>query len=199
MLARLGSALRLLGERYLRKYYSHCQFLQQSYKKQTADYLAVLTSYSSVMLLNSLLFPTGGQCTLTYEKADGWLRATWTGYINQEEAVSGALNYLTQVGPFHCLYLLNDSITLQGPWFDSTHWLKTVWLPQAQRLGLRYIAHVIQVDTYNDIMTLNFPLRYVVDSLELQLFHDITAAEEWLRSCQQPPVSAAQAGYPSLT
>jgi hypothetical protein len=150
------------------------------------------------MLLNSLLFPTGGQCTLTYEKTDGWLRATWTGYINQEEAASGALNYLTQVGPFHCLYLLNNNVELQGPWFDSTHWLKTVWLPQAQRLGLRYIAHVIQVDIYNDITTLNFPRCHVVDSLELQLFHDIAAAEEWLRSCQQPPVSSASAGYPSL-
>lgn len=139
------------------------------------------------MLLNSLLFPTGGQCTLTYEKSDGWLRATWTGYIDTEEAMAGALNYLSQVGPFHCLYLLNDNTQLKGPWFDTTRWLEAAWLPQAERLGLRYVAHVVQTDTHNDIMTLQYPRNHIADALELQLFDDVPAAEEWLRNRQQPP------------
>jgi hypothetical protein len=143
------------------------------------------------MLLNSLLFPSGGQCTLTYEKANGWLRATWTGYIETEQAISGALNYLDQVGPFHCLYLLNDNVELKGPWFDTTRWLQTAWLPQAERLGLRYVAHVVQTDTHNDIMTLNYPRNHLVDALELQLFTDVATAEDWLRSRQQPPLSAS--------
>jgi hypothetical protein len=143
------------------------------------------------MLLNSLLFLSGGQCTLTYEKADGWLRATWTGYIETEQAISGALNYLDQVGPFHCLYLLNDNVELKGPWFDTTRWLQTAWLPQAERLGLRYVAHVVQTDTHNDIMTLKYPRNHLVDALELQLFTDVATAEDWLRSRQQPPLSAS--------
>lgn len=154
------------------------------------------------MLLNSLLFPTGGQCTLTYEKADGWLRATWAGYINPEQAMRGARNYLDQVGPFHCLYLLNDNVELKGPWFDSTRWLETAWLPQAQRLGLRYVAHVVQADTRHDIMLLKYPRNHVVDSLELQLFHDVAEAEDWLRRCQQPtrqPAASPYQGYRSLT
>jgi hypothetical protein len=138
------------------------------------------------MLLNSLLFPMGGQCVLTYEKADGWLQATWTGHINPEQALTGARNYLTQVGAFRCLYLLNDNLALKGPWFDSTRWLEAAWLPQAERLGLRYVAHVVQADTQHDIMTLRYPRNHVSDSLELQLFHDVAAAEEWLRKCQHP-------------
>jgi hypothetical protein len=55
------------------------------------------------MLLNSLSFKTGGQCTLTYEKSTGWLRATWAGYINTAEARAGGQNYLDQVGALHCL------------------------------------------------------------------------------------------------
>lgn len=154
------------------------------------------------MLLNSLSFRTGGQCILTYEKSAGWLRATWSGYINTAEAVDGAKNYLAQVGPLHCLYLLNDNVQLQGPWFDSTRWLEAAWLPQAQRLGLRYVAHVVQTDTHNDILTLKYPPHHVVDALELQLFHDVAAAEEWLRSCQHPtgrPAASVQQGYRSLT
>jgi hypothetical protein len=154
------------------------------------------------MLLNSLRFPTGGQCTLTFEKPEGWLRATWTGYIDTDHAISGARNYLAQVGPFRCLYLLNDNVQLEGPWFDSTHWLETAWLPQAQRLGLRYVAHVIQANTHHDILALRYPRNHIVDSLELQLFYDVAAAEEWLRNCQHPPQQStgeAHQGYHSFT
>ena len=100
--------------------------------------------------------------------------------------MQGATNYLEQVGPLHCLYLLNDNVGLQGPWFDSTQWLKSVWLPQAQRLGLRYVAHVVQSDTHADALTLKYPGHSIVDAVELRLFHDVARAEEWLRSCQQP-------------
>jgi hypothetical protein len=154
------------------------------------------------MLLNSLHFPTSGQCTLTYEKADGWLRATWTGYVNPDQAIAGARSYLAHAGPFHCLYLLNDNLGLKGPWFDSTRWLEAAWLPQAERLGLRYVAHVVQADAQQDIMTLRYPRNHISDSLELQLFHDVAEAEEWLRRCQQPPAPSAasvQKGYRSLT
>lgn len=143
------------------------------------------------MLLNCLIFPSGGQCALTYDKAEGWLRAVWTGYIDSEQAKLGATNYLEQVGPLRCLYLLNDNVGLQGPWFDSTQWLKTIWLPQAQRLGLRYVAHVVQSDSNIDILTLQYPGNTIVDAVEIQLFFDVATAEEWLRSCQQPTSSVA--------
>jgi hypothetical protein len=139
------------------------------------------------MLLKSLSFETGGHCTLTYEKCAGWLRATWSGYVNTTDALSGATTYLEQVGPLHCLYLLNDNVGLQGPWFDSTRWLEHVWLPQAQQLGLRYLAHVVQANTHVDILTLRYPRHHISDALELQLFSELVPAEEWLRSCQLPP------------
>lgn len=136
------------------------------------------------MLINSLLFPTGGQCTLSFEQPDNWLRATWTGFINTEEAMSGATNYLQQVEPFHCPFLLNDNEALRGPWFDSIEWLEKAWLPQAQRLGLQYVAHIVQADTSTDILTLKCP-QHVAGTLEMQLFHAVPEAEEWLRGCQQ--------------
>jgi hypothetical protein len=143
------------------------------------------------MLLQSLSFATGGQCIITYEKCAGWLRATWAGYVNPTDALSGAMTYLEQVGPLHCLYLLNDNVALQGPWFDSTSWLEAVWLPQAQLLGLRYVAHVVQADTHADILTRRYPRYHISDVLELRLFDDVATAEEWLHSCQLPNQSGA--------
>ena len=143
------------------------------------------------MLLNSLSFRTGGQCTLSLEQTDGWLRAVWSGYITSDDAMSGAMNYLAQVGPFHTLYLLNDNTSLRGPWFDSIEWLDRVWLPQAVQLGLRYIAHVVQADTHSDILTLTCSVP-ITNVLELQLFDDVASAQEWLRACQRPIIPLAR-------
>ncbi len=142
------------------------------------------------MLVSSLSFKTGGQCKLTFEQHQGWLRATWTGQINTNDAMDGARSYLNRVGPLHCLYLLNDNMALHGPWFDSIEWLERAWLPQAIQLGLRYIAHVVQADTHTDILTLTYPSP-LVGLVELQFFDDVAPAEDWLRSCQQPRPSSA--------
>ncbi|MDF7815084.1 hypothetical protein [Hymenobacter sp. YC55] len=136
------------------------------------------------MLLHTLPDADGSWCTLTFEESDGWLRATWGGYVDPLEARRGAEGYLGAAGPFHCAYLLNDNLALQGPWFDSVEWLEQAWLPHAQQLGLRYIAHVVQGDTRVDILTRTF-LQPVIGALDLQLFHTVTEAEDWLRSCQQ--------------
>lgn len=103
--------------------------------------------------------------------------------MDTAEAVRGAATYLAQAGPFHCPYLLNNNVALHGPWFDSLEWLEQVWLPQAQALGLRYVAHVVQADTRTDVLTQAFP-GSVVGTFELQLFHQVATAEEWLRHCQ---------------
>jgi len=136
------------------------------------------------MLLGSLHDADGSRCTLTYEEQDDWLRATWYGYVDAAEALRGAEQYLAHAGARPCPYLLNDNSRLQGPWFDSVNWLQHVWLPRALHLGLRYVAHVVQADTHADILTLIFPAA-VVNVLELQLFHQVSEAEEWLRECQQ--------------
>jgi hypothetical protein len=46
------------------------------------------------MLLKSLSFANGGQCILTYEKHDGWLRTSWAGYVNPTDAMTSATAYL---------------------------------------------------------------------------------------------------------
>ena len=136
------------------------------------------------MLIHSLLDPVdGSRCVLTFEEADHWLRATWRGYITAGEAQHGASRYLEHVASVRCAYLLNDNTELRGPWFDSVAWLEQAWLPHAVHLGLRYIAHVVQADTQVDILTLTLP-QQVVGQLELQLFYQVSEAEEWLRSCQ---------------
>ena len=51
-------------------------------------------------------------------------------------------------------------------------------------MGLRYIAHVVQADTKADVLTLTFP-EPVAGEVELQLFHTVAEAEDWLRHYRQ--------------
>ena len=134
------------------------------------------------MILSSLPDTDGSRCTLTYE-SEGWLRATWRGFVDMQEALRGADNYLHKLAALRCAYLLNDNVELQGPWFDSVEWLERIWVPQSVDMGLRYVAHVVQADALSDTITTHFQGPQV-GGLELQIFQQVAEAEAWLRHCQ---------------
>lgn len=139
------------------------------------------------MLLNLNVDPRDhSACALTYEEIDQWLRATWRGYVDPAEAMRGAEAYLLHATQVPCSLLLNDNTELRGPWFDSLDWLAEVWVPQAARLGLRYVAHVLQADQNFDILPSHLPASV---PFELQIFQNLDDAQHWLR--QHRPVASA--------
>jgi hypothetical protein len=143
------------------------------------------------MLIHSLADTDGSRCTLDFDEPNGWLRATWRGFIDTEEANRGAEGYLAQLANLRNPYLLNDNTGLHGPWFDSLDWLMRIWAPQAARMGLRYVAHVVQADTKHDTIT-EAPLNPAACLFELQLFDSVAVAEEWLRTCQAKATTQPQ-------
>ena len=56
-------------------------------------------------------------------------------------------------------------------------------MPCAWRLGLRYVARVVQADTRADVLTLSFP-RPLTGGLDWQIFERLAEAEDWLRGYQ---------------
>lgn len=143
------------------------------------------------MIINSLPDTDGSRCTLSSEGPHGWLRATWRGFVDSEEALRGADNYLKHLATIDCAYLLNDNTELRGPWFDSIDWLMRIWVPQAARMGLRYVAHVVQADTRHDTIT-DSPRNPANCVFDLQFFDSVAEAEEWLRSCQASTQQVAE-------
>ncbi|GAA3941577.1 hypothetical protein [Hymenobacter algoricola] len=132
----------------------------------------------------------GSSCELLFDENDNWLRAIWLGYVDPDEAYDGASRFLAAMQQLHCPYLLNDNSQLQGPWFDSVEWLHKVWGPQAQRMGLRCIAHVVQPQ---DLLAQAVGTRqFFGPDLQLQLFDDVASAEEWLRAQQRLPTAGAR-------
>lgn len=131
------------------------------------------------MLLNTNVDPRDrSSCALEYDKLEHWLCATWRGYIDPLEAMRGAEAYLFHASHTPSALLLNDNSQLQRPWFNSIDWLAQVWLPQAARLGLRYVAHVMQADRRSDVLTILKPSKL---PFELQIFDEVADAKEWLR------------------
>jgi len=141
------------------------------------------------MLLNLTLDPRDhSSCALSYNEAEGWIQGVWNGYVDQAEAMRGAEAYLQHAILHPSPYLLNDNAGLQGPWFESLDWLLHVWVPQAARLGLRYVAHIVQADQHHDVFTRRLPGNEL--PFELQIFDDGQDARAWLRA------QIAQAGHP---
>ena len=118
-------------------------------------------------------------CALSYDETECWIQAVWRGHVDQAEATKGAEAYLYHATQVPCSYLLNDNSQLVGPWFESLEWLLHVWVPQAERLGLRYVAHIVQADQHHDIFTRphDIPLPF-----ELQIFQNPEDARHWLAS-----------------
>lgn len=134
------------------------------------------------MHLNTNLDPHDhSTCTLSYEEDEQWLQATWRGYVDPDEALRGAEAYLRYAAHTPCAFLLNDNTRLQGPWFDSLDWLARAWVPQAARLGLHYVAHVVQADRHFDVIPARLPPPAPFD---LQIFQSVAEARHWLRQCR---------------
>lgn len=137
--------------------------------------------------------PTTG-VLLTYEESEQWLQAIWSGYVDPLEALHGAEAYLQHAVRRPCAFLLNDNSQLRGPWFESLDWLVDVWVPQAQQLGLRYVAHVVQADQHYDVLTRRLPAPTTAP-FELQIFQEVDAARQWLRHVRDAHIASLQAGY----
>ena len=120
-------------------------------------------------------------CALSYNEPEGWIEATWRGYVDPAEAMRGAQAYLQRATQAPCSLLLNDNSQMTGPWFDSLEWLAEVWVPQASRLGLRYVAHIVQADRAHDVLTSRMLATLPFD---LQIFHDVADACHWLRQAR---------------
>jgi hypothetical protein len=131
-----------------------------------------------MMFLNLATDPQDhSSCALSYNEQEGYIQATWRGYVDPLEAMRGAEAYLLRATQVPCSLLLNDNSQMSGPWFDSLEWLADVWVPQAERLGLRYVAHVVQADRAHDALTSRMLATL---PFELQIFHDVADARHWL-------------------
>ena len=122
-------------------------------------------------------------CALSYDEQEGYIQAIWRGYVDPVEARRGAEAYLRRATQAPCRLLLNDNSQMTGPWFDSLEWLAEVWLPQAERLGLRYVAHIVQADRAHDVLT-----SQLLENLpfDLQIFHEVADARHWLHEHRSP-------------
>lgn len=123
-------------------------------------------------------------CRADYHETDNWLHATWKGVVTTANSQHGATEMLAHLGSRSVPYLLNDNSQVLGPWFDSLDWLQRIWVPQAEQLGLRYVAHVLQPHTEDDLGLL---LRHnpFAGKFELQFFTNLADATTWLRDCQR--------------
>ena len=123
-------------------------------------------------------------CSVEFDETNNWLVVTWKGFVNAQDGERGAQESLKLLRLEHAPYLLNDNSQVIGPWFDSVEWLERVWAPQAERLGLRCVAHVMQPDA-NAELAVAAERNPFAGRFNLQLFSELPQAQHWLREVRQ--------------
>ncbi len=137
------------------------------------------------MLHHRFAHPGGREyCHAAYSNATRWLHLTWSGVVTTPDGQHAATELLRLLPTSPVRYLLNDNSQVLGPWFDSLDWLQRLWAPQAGRLGLCCVAHVLQPHTEDDLGLL-LRQNLFAGKFELQFFTSRQDAEYWLRECQQ--------------
>lgn len=127
-------------------------------------------------------------CILTYDETEHWMQAVWYGFIDPLGAQRGADAYLHHATQRPSPYLLNDNSRLHGPWFEGLEWLREVWMPEATRLGLRYVAHIQQAAWHHDVLLTSGACQLPFD---LQIFREVEDAKAWLRHMRDADVAEA--------
>ena len=125
-----------------------------------------------------------GHCAVDFDTVNDWLVVTWKGFVTAQDGEQGAEESLRVLRLNNVPFLLNDNSQVSGPWFDSVEWLERVWAPQAARLGLRYVAHVMQPDANAELAAAGAHNPFV-NRFNLQIFSTVAEAERWLHDCQQ--------------
>ena len=123
-------------------------------------------------------------CRATYSEAARWLHLTWTGVVTTDDSHHAATELLHNLTSAEVTYLLSDNSQVLGPWLDSVDWLQRIWAPQAGRLGLCYVAHVLQPHIEDDLGLL-LSQNPFAGKFELQFFITLDDADCWLRECQR--------------
>ena len=124
-----------------------------------------------------------GYCTVDFDQPNGWLVVTWKGFVTAQDGKRGAQESLRVLELNPTPLLLNDNSQVTGPWFDSVEWLERVWAPQAERLGLRCVAHVMQPDA-NAGLAAAADHNPFAGRFNFQIFSEVAEARRWLHECQ---------------
>ncbi|QNH60951.1 hypothetical protein [Hymenobacter sediminicola] len=122
-------------------------------------------------------------CRVEFDACNHWLRATWRGFVNPQQALQSVVSHLNLLSSPLSPLFLNDNSQVLNPWFDSLTWLRYVW-ESTNTCPPPCVAHVMQPGANANVGDLDTSWTRRAGT-ELQLFESVQDAEEWLHSCQR--------------
>ncbi|AII50530.1 hypothetical protein [Hymenobacter sp. APR13] len=121
-------------------------------------------------------------CQVEYDARNHWLRATWQGFVNPQQALQSIVSHLDLLSSPIAPLFLNDNSRVLNPWFDSLTWLRYVW-ESTNTPPPPCVAHVMQPGASANVGDLDTGWTSNAGT-DLQLFESVCEAEEWLHTCQ---------------
>lgn len=107
------------------------------------------------------------------------ISANWIGVQSMETVVMGGNQLLAMLKQQPSLGILNNNHELVGPWDLAVKWLAYKWAPEANKLGVKYFAHVLSHGIYGR-RSFEMLEPLIQEYFETRTFEDENAAEMWL-------------------
>ncbi|MBC6608009.1 hypothetical protein H8B13_14375 [Hymenobacter sp. BT188] len=119
--------------------------------------------------------------TVRYDQSENWIHAQWFGCQTLGTVMDGGLTYLDMMRHESCPKLLNDHRNLVGTFLEANDWIQQVWTPLIIAAGLRSIGQIVSPDVFGQLSIEDLQHR-ISDKLDIYLFDDLDAAQNWLRA-----------------
>jgi hypothetical protein len=125
--------------------------------------------------------------TISFDETNKWIYNDWIGYVTPDNVMQGCLAVLDAIKKHKVSCGLNDNRHLVGRWDQSVGWIEEEWTPQAVAAGLRYFAHVVDIESFAAASSVQM-LERVQGKFHMRIFHDLDSARDWLKACQNDAV-----------
>lgn len=115
------------------------------------------------------------RCSVT----DKYVYQNWYGnFLSLEDVIEGSTCGLDMCEKYGLKLMVNNNSLLKGSWDHANEWIANVWMPRAQQLQLRRLAHIVSPDIFTALSAEEFK-ETMEGKLENRFFDTFEAAEQW--------------------
>ncbi len=118
-----------------------------------------------------------------YDKENNWIFVKWIGFPDYQLVKKFLNEILLFIDEKKVNKYLVDNRDISGAWSETASvkkYIKDIWLPKANKLGIKYMARIHSKSTFLVLNTIPDNIR----SIESMSFEKLDDAKNWLKKFQ---------------
>lgn len=120
--------------------------------------------------------------TIYYDEARSLGKSEWNGFVSGQDFRESSLACLKLIKEKQVRFWVADDRNMRAIRLKDQEWSNTVLIPKILLTNLKKMALIVSTDMFNQL-AVDSMVHKAGDnhSIELQYFHDLASAEEWIK------------------